>query len=45
MDLSARVSAVKMAVAKDFVLEVVEINGNNMHTEINLIEQDIKVPI
>ena len=41
--LAARVSGVKMATAEGLVLEAVEIDGDSMYTEMDLIEQDIKV--
>ena len=42
--LAAGVFAVKIAVAECLILEAVEIDGDGMHTKIDLIEQDIKVP-
>lgn len=41
--LVIEVSAVKMAMAKGLVLELIKINGDGMHIEIDLIKQDIKV--
>lgn len=43
--LAAGVFTVNMAAVEGLVLKVVEINGDNMHTEIDLIKQDIKVPL
>ena len=43
--LAAGVSAVKVAAAEGLVFEAVEIDGDGMHTEMDLIEQDIKVPL
>ena len=43
--LAIGVSTVKMAAAEGLVLKAVEIDGDGMHTEIDLIEQDIKVPL
>ena len=43
--LAAGVFAVKMAAAESLVLEIVEIDGDGIHTEMDLIEQDIKVPL
>ena len=45
IDLAIRVSAMKMATAESLVLEVVEIDRDSMHIEIDLIKQDIKVPL
>ena len=43
--LAAGVSAVKMAAEEGLVLKAVEIDGDGKHTEMDLIKQDIKVPL
>lgn len=41
--LAAELFAMKMAVAEGLILETVEIDGDGMHTEIDLIEENIKI--
>ena len=41
--LAVGVSAMKMAAAERLILKAVEIDGDGMHTEMDLIKQDIKI--
>lgn len=41
--LTAKVFTVKKAMTKGLILKAVKIDGKGMHTEMNFIEQDIKV--
>lgn len=41
--LTVELPALKLVVAEGFVLEVVGINKDDMHTKIDLIEQDMTV--
>lgn len=40
---AVEVSAIKIVAAKGFILETVEVDRDNMYTEMNLIKQNIKV--
>ena len=45
LDTEEVLSTMKIAAAEDLVLEAVEIDGDGIHTEMDLIEQDIKLPL